>query len=205
MTIKSFLYDQFIAGRYDRTLAEVTDDFRRILFERMAIEPGATVLDLGCGTGLNQPHLAAAVGTEGRIIGVDASSQMLEQARARAEREDYADRLNLIQGDARQLDTLVRTSPDAVVATLIFSVVPAWRDVFRKSYDLLKPGGRYGVMDNYWPNPSLRLWFLSWTFAADAKRPGFEPLSRLAEDFQLEYHPPDSDVQFYVAYGTKPR
>ncbi len=204
MTIKSFLYDHFVSGRYDKTLAEVTDDFRKILLQRMAIQPGATVLDLGCGTGLNQPHLAAAVGAEGRIIGVDASSQMLEQARQRAAEGGYAERLTLIQGDARQLETLVDAAPDAVVATLIFSVVPAWRAVFQKSYDLLKPGGRYGVMDNYWPSPSLRLWFLSWTFAADAKRPGFEPLSQQAEAFNLEYHPPDSDVQFYVAYGTKP-
>ena len=204
MTIKSFLYDHFISGRYDRELAEVTDDFRKILFERMAIPPGATVLDLGCGTGLNQPHLAAAVGPEGKIIGLDASSQMLEQARERAKQGGYADRLTLTQGDARALHTLVDASPDAVVATLIFSVVPAWRDVFQKSYELLKPGGRYGIMDNYWPNPSLRLWFLSWTFAADAKRPGFEPLSRSADEFNLEYHPPDADVQFYIAYGTKP-
>ncbi len=59
-------------------------------------------------------------------------------------------------------------------------------------------------MDNFWPNPSLRLWFLSWTFAADAKRPGFEPLQAATEDFVLEFHPPDAEVQFYVAHATKP-
>ena len=102
-----------------------------------------------------------------------------------------------------QLKNLVSVEPDVVVGTLIFSVVPDWREVFRASFEILKPGGRYVTMDNYWPNPSLRLWFLSWTFAADAKRPGFEPLQAATDDFELEYHPPDADVQFYIAHGTK--
>ena len=204
MTLKSRFYDHFVADRYDGELAEVTEEFRQICIDRVGIAEGDTVLDLGCGTGLNQPHLAARVGPGGRIIGIDASEKMLSQARARAASVGYADNLQLIHGDLRNLAQLVHGPVDAVVATLIFSVVPAWRDVFSASFELLKPGGRYGVMDNYWPNPSLRLWFLSWTFAADAKRPGFEPLEQSADDFVLEYHPPDADIQFYVAHGTKP-
>lgn len=204
MTIKSFIYDRFVARRYDRVLAEITDDFRRICISRTGVAAGDTVLDIGCGTGLNQPILAEAVGTEGRIIGVDASTAMLAQAHARARTQGYSDRLELIHGDLRELRSLVDVPVDRVIATLIYSVVPDWRDVFHQSYALLKPGGRYGAMDNYWPNPSLRLWFLSWTFAANAKRPGFEPLQSVAHDFVLEYHPPDEAVQFYVAHGTKP-
>ncbi len=202
--MKSWFYDHFVANRYDNTLAEVTEEFRRICIDNTSIEKGNTVLDLGCGTGLNQPILAERVGPEGKIIGVDASGNMLTQARSRAEQHGYTDRLELIHGDLRELENLVTIEVDAVIATLIFSVVPAWREVFSKSFAVLKPGGRYGVMDNYWPSPGLRLWFLSWTFAADAKRPGFEPLKQAAPDFKLEYHPPDADVQFYVAWGTKP-
>lgn len=205
MTIKSWFYDHFVADRYDKELAEITDEFRIICFDRVGIQDGDTVLDLGCGTGLNQPHLASRVGPNGKIIGVDASEKMLSYAKERADQHGYADRLQLIHGDLRHLSALVDERVDAVIATLIFSVVPDWREVFNASFKLLKPGGRYGAMDNYWPNPSLRLWFLSWTFAADARRPGFEPLQQAAEDFVLEYHPPDADVQFYIAHGTKPR
>ncbi|TNF84861.1 MAG: methyltransferase domain-containing protein [Gammaproteobacteria bacterium] len=204
MTLKSRFYDYFVADRYDKELAEVTDDFRKICIERVGLKDGDTVLDLGCGTGLNQPHISAQIGPTGRILGIDASEKMLSYAKDRAAEHGYADNLQLIQGDLRNLAQLTDDPVDAVVATLIFSVVPAWRQVFAASFALLKPGGRYGVMDNYWPKPSLRLWFLSWTFAADAKRPGFEPLQDAAEDFVLEYHPPDSDVQFYVAHGSKP-
>ncbi len=204
MTIKSWFYDHFVADRYDKELAEITDEFRDICIERVGIQAGDTVLDLGCGTGLNQPKLAALVGPSGRIIGIDASEKMLSHAKTRADTHNYADRLKLIHGDLRKLDELLDVSVDAVLATLIFSVVPAWRDVFDMSFAKLKPGGRYGIMDNYWPNPPLRLWLMSWTFAANSKRPGFQPLQNAADDFVLEYHPPDADVQFYVAFGTKP-
>ena len=204
MTFKSWLYDRFIASRYDKELAEITQEFRQICIERANIAPGQTVLELGCGTGLNQPMLAAAVGDAGRIIAVDASTEMLEQAKARADEQGYRDRITFIHGDLRQLRQLVSDPADVVIATLIFSVVPDWRKVFADSFALLKPGGRYSIMDNYWPHPTFRLWLASWTFAADAKRPGFAPLQDAADDFMLEYHPPDAEVQFYIAHGSKP-
>jgi ubiquinone/menaquinone biosynthesis C-methylase UbiE len=204
MTLKSWFYDHFVAHRYDNELAVVTDEFRLICIDRVGLKEGDTVLDIGCGTGLNQPHIAARIGPSGKIVGIDASEKMLSQARARAREHGYADNLQLIHGDLRNLAQLVDVSADAVIATLIFSVVPAWRDVFSASFAILKPGGRYGVMDNYWPKPTLRLWFLSWTYAADPKRRGFEPLQHDAENFVLEYHPPDAEIQFYVAHGSKP-
>lgn len=203
MTFKSSFYDWFLAGRYDGKLAEITDEFRRICIDRVGINEGDVVLDLGCGTGLNQPQIASRIGRSGKIIGVDASGKMLSQARSRAREQGYVGNLQLVHGDLRNLAHLDVGSVDAVVATLIFSVVPAWREVFRASFELLKPGGRYGVMDNHWPKPTLRLWLLSWVYCADAKRPGFEPLQQIASDFVLEHHPPDAEIQFYIAHGSK--
>ena len=203
MTLKSLFYDWFVAARYDGNLAQVTEEFRRICIDRIGIKDGDVVLDLGCGTGLNQPIIASRIGSSGQIIGIDASRNMLSHARSRAHDQGYAGNLQLVHGDLRNLEHLDVGAVDAVVATLIFSVVPAWRAVFHASFGLLKPGGRYGVMDNYWPNPTLRLWLLSWAYCADAKRPGFEPLQQSACDFVLEHHPPDAEVQFYVAHGSK--
>lgn len=203
MTFKSWFYDHFVAERYDRELAQLTEEFRQICIDRIEIKEGDVVLDLGCGTGLNQPIISEKIGTNGKIIGIDASQRMLAQAKTRATEHGYTAKLQLIQGDLRNLEQLIDSPVDAIVATLIFSVVPDWRNVFKVSFDLLKRGGGYGLVDNYWPKPGLRLWFMSWMFAADAKRPGFEPLQELSEEFVLEYHPPEAEIQFYIAHGKK--
>ncbi len=51
--------------------------------ELFAPSRGDIVVDLGCGTGLNFPALAAAVGREGLVVGVDRSAEMLAMARRR--------------------------------------------------------------------------------------------------------------------------
>src|SRR6187551_705331 len=58
---------------------------KQISFEMMKLEPGQTVLDLGCGTGEDVRALAAKVGPEGNVVGVDYSNLMVEEARRRAE------------------------------------------------------------------------------------------------------------------------
>ena len=67
------------AGRYDQR----TDAFRHwceLLIQRLPVRRGATVLDVGCGTGLCLPLLQHKVGPTGAIIGIDASEQMLRVA-----------------------------------------------------------------------------------------------------------------------------
>jgi len=204
VTLKSWFYDHVASRYYDRELAEATEATRRRCLERLALSPGDTVLDLGCGTGLNQPFIAEAIGVDGSIIGVDASGGMLERARSRAEEGGYADRLQLIKGDARRVNELVPVQPDAVMTTLFFSVVPQWRQVFQRSFDLLKPGGRFLVMDTYWvERHSALIRVLLLKYAAKAAVPGFEPLKETCADFDMEDFPPDSELPFYIATGTK--
>ena len=78
-------------------MAEATADSRSRCVELLSIESGDIVLDLGCGSGLNQPFVAEVVGAEGRIIGLDASSAMLGLAEEGAREKGYADRLRLMR------------------------------------------------------------------------------------------------------------
>jgi len=61
------------AGRYKQTM-----------IEELALKIGATILDVGCGTGEDTLELAQAVGPNGRVVGIDSSETMLKVARARA-------------------------------------------------------------------------------------------------------------------------
>jgi ubiquinone/menaquinone biosynthesis C-methylase UbiE len=75
---------------------------KQISFEMMKLEPGQTVLDLGCGTGEDVRALAAIVGPEGSVVGVDYSNLMVEEARKRAEGSNLP--IEFRTGDAYKLD-----------------------------------------------------------------------------------------------------
>lgn len=77
-----------IAPNYDRSLLLLRlcgfreQHYRRRAVAALALRPGATVVDLGCGTGRNFPLLRAAVGPQGRVVGVDLTDAMLRAAPA---------------------------------------------------------------------------------------------------------------------------
>jgi SAM-dependent methyltransferase len=66
----------------------------------LGIEPGAHVLDVGCGTGQTSVELGRRVGPSGRVTGVDVSSPMLERARKRAAAAG-SDNVAFVQADAQ--------------------------------------------------------------------------------------------------------
>lgn len=59
------------------------------MVERLGNLDGATVLNVGCGTGNNFPLLVPRVGVTGHVIGVDYSAGMLARAERRAERAGF--------------------------------------------------------------------------------------------------------------------
>jgi SAM-dependent methyltransferase len=70
------------AEAYDAELAAF-EPLRLSALAALRLQPGQTVLDLGCGTGLSLPLLAEAVGPHGRVVGVEQCPDMLAVARAR--------------------------------------------------------------------------------------------------------------------------
>jgi SAM-dependent methyltransferase len=72
------------AAIYDLELAPLAP-LRRRAVDALALQPGETVLDVGCGTGLSLPLLEAAVGAGGHVVGIEQSPQMLAYARRRVE------------------------------------------------------------------------------------------------------------------------
>jgi SAM-dependent methyltransferase len=70
------------AGIYDLELA-LFESIRRRAIETLALQPGETVLDVGCGTGLSLPQMRQAVGPKGKLIGIEQSPEMLAKAQER--------------------------------------------------------------------------------------------------------------------------
>ncbi|MGB5951630.1 MAG: methyltransferase domain-containing protein [Ornithinimicrobium sp.] len=107
------------------------------------LRAGDTVVDLGCGTGINLPVLARVVGEHGHVIGVDLSAGMLAQAQRRVDRENLS-QVTLIQEDIRD----VQLPPDttAVLASGSLEMVPEYDTVIHDLAAQLTPvGGRLAV------------------------------------------------------------
>jgi ubiquinone/menaquinone biosynthesis C-methylase UbiE len=199
------LYD-FLAPAYDPFLQPIYAPFRRRAFERLKIGPGSAVLDLACGTGQNFPYLNASIGRDGRLIGIDISAGMLRRARRTADRIGGAQAF-LLQMDATRLLPLEMTEVDAVVCTYGFTAMQNWREAFRQSFELLKPGGTYFINDIHAEKRSLHVAAFEWATRVDLSRKSWEPLQDLCPDFHFEYIDPSSYIfagRLFVAYGIKP-
>lgn len=70
------------ASVYDWELA-LFEPIRRTAIARLALRRGDIVLDVGCGTGLSLPLLRRAVGPAGRVVGIEQSPEMMQQAQQR--------------------------------------------------------------------------------------------------------------------------
>jgi len=110
----------------------------------LGLRPGATVVDVACGTGLNFSLLEQEIGPNGRIVGVDLTDAMLAQARQRIETNGWRN-VSLVQADAAEFD--FPTEVDAILSTYALSHVPDCGDVIAHGAAALSRGGRWVVLD----------------------------------------------------------
>jgi ubiquinone/menaquinone biosynthesis C-methylase UbiE len=157
------LYDG-MARRYDRNArAFRLGGFHEPFYKRQAInaldlKPGDTVVDVGCGTGLNFALLQQRVGPGGHIIGIDLTPGMLAQASRRIERNGWRN-VTLVQSDAAQFD--FPEGIDAILSTFVLIFVPGYGAVINNGFSALRHGGRFSVLDmrkpDRWPSWIVRL------------------------------------------------
>ncbi|WP_050032641.1 class I SAM-dependent methyltransferase [Halorubrum halophilum] len=86
------------------------------------LDPGDTVVEFGCGPGVNVPALREAVSPTGRVVGVDITGAMLERARGLAERRGW-ENVEFVRGDATD-PPIQGGEADAVLATFVTSLFP---------------------------------------------------------------------------------
>ena len=109
------------------------------------LEPGQTVLDLGCGAGTDLLIAAQMVGPGGRAIGVDMTPMMLARAR------ESADSMGLHTVELHE--SLIESLPlddasvDVVISNGVIDLVPDKQAVFSEIDRVLRPGGRVQLAD----------------------------------------------------------
>lgn len=109
------------------------------------LNPGETVLDLGSGPGFDAFLAAQRVGESGKVIGVDMTPEMVQMARANAEKLSISN-VEFRVGEIEKLP-VSDSSVDVVISNCVINLSPDKSAVFGEIYRSLKPGGRIVISD----------------------------------------------------------
>jgi ubiquinone/menaquinone biosynthesis C-methylase UbiE len=148
--------------------------------ERLALKPGATVLDVGCGTGASALPAAEAVGPGGKVIGVDLAEKLLEQARAKAAQRQLPN-VEFRLGDMTALG-FPDNHFDAIVSVFSIFFVTDMEAQVRELWRMVKPGGKLAITT--WGQHFFAPVYTVWREAVRTERPdlysAFNPWDRIS-------------------------
>ncbi|GJL53054.1 MAG: hypothetical protein NPIRA02_01860 [Nitrospirales bacterium] len=118
--------------------------YRQMAVNELHLKPGQTVVEVGCGTGLNFSLLQREVGPTGKIIGIDLTDAMLEQAHQRVRKERWVN-VELVQTDAAayQFPQLI----NGILSTFAITLIPEYDRIIKHGAEALAQKGRFVILD----------------------------------------------------------
>jgi 2-polyprenyl-3-methyl-5-hydroxy-6-metoxy-1,4-benzoquinol methylase len=137
--------------------ARLSNDHTEHALRRAGLRPGMRVLDVGCGPGDASFAAARLAGPTGTVVGVDASSDAIEFARARAAEHG----LSTVSFEHTTIADIAVDEVDAVIGRLILMHLPDPVSALRQLAALVRPGGviAFGEFDitsvRSWPDSPL--------------------------------------------------
>jgi ubiquinone/menaquinone biosynthesis C-methylase UbiE len=182
------------ADHFDNPALGFWDVHGRRTIELLALRPGSTVLDVGCGTGASALPAAEVVGPGGRVIGVDLAQSLLDRAKAKADQRQLRN-VEFLLGDMTNLGYPDHHF-DAVVSVFSIFFVPDMEGLVRELWRMVRSGGKLAITT--WGPNFLGPVYTVWREAVRAERPdlysAFNPWDRITMPDQVHKLLDDSGV-----------
>jgi SAM-dependent methyltransferase len=192
------------AGSYDR-MTGIYQGFRRVVVDALPVRPGQVVLDVGCGTGLCFGLLIEKVGTEGGVVGIEESPEMVAMALQRIEHEGWRN-VTVVQSRAEDAQTAL--TADAALFCAVHDILQS-RAALRNVMSRLRSGAWVAAAGGKWAAPwmvavNLPTMFLHAPYVRSFEgfRRPWSHLEQLLEDINVR------ELAFgsgYVVTGHTPR
>ena len=110
------------------------DEYRKKAVEYLNLNEGDFVIDLGCGTGLCFPLLVEKIGPNGKLIGIDISTEMLSVAERRVKSAGWSN-VELIHSDIEEFE--FPTEINGLISTGVFGYLEKRTEVLEKIHNAL--------------------------------------------------------------------
>ena len=114
-------------------------------FELGSLDQGQTILDIGCGAGVDCLIAGLMVGSAGQVCGVDLSSEMVEKAKQHTETMEL-ENITIRTGDVENLP-FETDRFDVVISNGVFNLIPDKTSAFAETDRVLKPESRLQFAD----------------------------------------------------------
>lgn len=165
--------------------------YRKEAIRALNLQRGDTVLEIGCGTGLNFSRLIDCIGPEGKLIGVDLTAEMLKQAADRVRRHSW-NNVELVRQDAATYP--FPDQVDGILSTFALTLIPEYDEIVKNGVAALGPNRRFAILDfkepEHWPSWLIQFFVaITRPFGVSldlAERHPWESLARYADP--VEFH-----------------
>ncbi|MBX9738121.1 MAG: class I SAM-dependent methyltransferase [Phycisphaerales bacterium] len=186
--------------RWTRHIYDVSRKFylfgRDSLLKDLNAPQNSTVLEMGCGTARNLAKLSA-MRPDLKLLGLDASAQMLETASKKLADPALRERITLRQGLAEELDLPLMFGVSGPLPRVFFSysltMIPPWKGALDAALRVVPVGGEIHIVDFWdqgsWPGPTrwaLRRWLKLFTVEFRPELMAY--LESLARDGKIDLH-----------------
>lgn len=159
---KKDIHDTYhkLAGKYD-LLAKLLilicyreGDYRKKAVASLNLHAGDTVVEIGCGTGMNFSLLRRYIGPTGKIIGVDLSQAMLEKAQQKVRQAGW-ENVELVHSDAAEF--VFPQNVDGIISTFSLVFIQDFERLIMNGSEALKKGRRFVILDQKLASGRMRV------------------------------------------------